>query len=91
MAKQPILSDEKLDGAGFGALIGSTNSVMEPVEIESKPLIRVGFQMEEDVVEKFKALCYWKRTLYKDEFREAMLMAIEKYENDHGELKPKPK
>jgi len=47
--------------------------------------------VNEDVLEKLKAIAYWERTLIKDVVNEALEEAVKRYEKKHGEIQPVPK
>jgi hypothetical protein len=52
---------------------------------------RATFIVNEELLEKLKAIAYWERLLIKDVFNSAMEEAVSKYEKKHGEIKPIPK
>lgn len=52
---------------------------------------RATFILNEDLLDKVKALAYWERKLIKDVINEALLDAVTKYEKKNGTIKPQPK
>ncbi len=52
---------------------------------------RATFIVNEELLEKLKAIAYWERNLIKDEINKALEDRIEKYEKKNGALKPVPK
>jgi hypothetical protein len=53
--------------------------------------IRATFIVNEDLLEKLKAIAYWDRVLIKDVANTALQDAIDNYENKNGTIKPIPK
>jgi len=53
--------------------------------------IRATFIINEDLLEKLKAIAYWERSLIKDVLDKAIQEAVSKYEKKSGEIKPIPK
>jgi hypothetical protein len=51
---------------------------------------RATFIINEDVLEKLKAIAYWERILIKDVIHEAFKEAITNYEKRNGKIKPLP-
>lgn len=47
--------------------------------------------VNEEVLEKLKAIAYWERTLIKDVVNEALEESVKRYEKKHGEIQPIPK
>jgi len=52
---------------------------------------RATFIVNEDLLEKLKAIAYWDRVLIKEVVNTALQEAIAKYEKRNGEIKPTPK
>ena len=52
---------------------------------------RATFIVNEELLEKLKAIAYWDRVLIKDVINTALLEAVVKYEKKNGEIKPIPK
>lgn len=51
---------------------------------------RATFVLEEQVLEKIKAVAYWERRLIKEVVTEALLNYLSEYEKKKGEVKPRP-
>jgi hypothetical protein len=51
---------------------------------------RATFIVDEDLLDKLKAIAYWERVLIKDVVNRALRDAITKYTNDVGDIKPIP-
>lgn len=49
---------------------------------------RATFIVNEDILEKIKAIAYWDRILIKDVVNTALQEAIDKYTKKNGEIKP---
>jgi hypothetical protein len=52
---------------------------------------RATFIVNEDLLEKLKAIAYWDRVLIKDVVNTALQEAVDKYEKKSGAIKPIPK
>ena len=52
---------------------------------------RATFIVNEDLLDKLKAIAYWDRVLIKDVINTALLDAVAKHEKKSGEIKPIPK
>ncbi|SDY06287.1 hypothetical protein [Flavobacterium degerlachei] len=52
---------------------------------------RATFIVNEDLLEKLKALAYWDRVLIKDIINQALEEHISRYEKKNGEIKEMPK
>jgi len=52
---------------------------------------RATFIINEEILEKLKAIAYWDRLLIKDVINTALLDSIIKYEKKNGNIKPIPK
>jgi hypothetical protein len=52
---------------------------------------RATFIINEELLEKVKAIAYWERELIKETINKALQEAISRYEKNHGEVKPVPK
>jgi hypothetical protein len=52
---------------------------------------RATFILNEDLLEKLKAIAYWERQLIKEVVNEALLGVVTNYEKKHGQIKPIPK
>jgi hypothetical protein len=52
---------------------------------------RATFIVNEELLDKLKAIAYWERTLIKDEINKALEDRLEKYEKKNGAVKPIPK
>jgi hypothetical protein len=52
---------------------------------------RATFIINEELLEKVKAIAYWERELIKDTINRALQEAISRYEKKSGEIKPIPK
>lgn len=52
---------------------------------------RATFIVNEDLLEKLKAIAYWDRVLIKDVVNTALQETVAKYEKKNGDIKPIPK
>ena len=52
---------------------------------------RATFILNEDLLEKLKAIAYWDRVLIKEVVNSALQEAVGRYEKKHGDIKPIPK
>jgi hypothetical protein len=52
---------------------------------------RATFIVNEELLDKLKAIAYWDRVLIKDVISKALLETVAKYEKKNGEVKPIPK
>lgn len=52
---------------------------------------RATFIVNEDLLDKLKAIAYWDRVLIKDVVNTALQEIVAKYEKKNGEIKPIPK
>ncbi len=52
---------------------------------------RATFIVNEELLDKLKAIAYWDRVLIKDVVNTALQEAIDKYEKKSGDIKPIPK
>jgi len=52
---------------------------------------RATFILNEDLLDKLKAIAYWDRLLIKEVVNTALQEAVSKYEKTNGEIKPIPK
>ena len=52
---------------------------------------RATFIVNEDLLEKLKAIAYWDRVLIKDVVNTALQEIVVKYEKKNGDIKPIPK
>lgn len=52
---------------------------------------RATFIVNEELLDKLKAIAYWERSLIKDEINKALESRVEKYEKKNGAVKPIPK
>ena len=52
---------------------------------------RATFIINEELLEKLKAIAYWERILIKDVVNTALLDVVAKYEKKSGDIKPIPK
>jgi len=52
---------------------------------------RATFIVNEDLLEKLKAIAYWDRKLIKEVVNTALQDRVDKYEKEIGEIKPIPK
>ena len=52
---------------------------------------RATFIINEELLEKLKAIDYWDRVLIKDVINTALQEAVAKYEKNNGDIKPIPK
>lgn len=52
---------------------------------------RATFIINEDLLEKLKAIAYWDRSLIKEVINTALQDVVAKYEKKNGKLKPIPK
>ena len=51
---------------------------------------RATFIINENLLEKIKAIAYWKRTKIKDIVNKALLKAVQEHEDKNGEIEPIP-
>jgi hypothetical protein len=52
---------------------------------------RATFIVNEELLEKLKAIAYWDRVLIKDVINKALLEVVDSYEKKSGKIKPIPK
>lgn len=52
---------------------------------------RATFIINEDLLDKLKAIAYWDRVLIKDVLDKALREIVDSYEKTNGEIKPIPK
>ena len=52
---------------------------------------RATFIINEELLEKLKAIAYWDRSLIKEVVNNALQEAVVKYEKKNGDIKPIPK
>jgi len=52
---------------------------------------RATFIINEELLDKLKAIAYWDRVLIKDVINTAIQEAVAKYEKENGKIKPIPK
>ena len=52
---------------------------------------RATFIVNEELLDKLKAIAYWDRVLIKDVVNKALQEAVAKYEKKNGDIKPIPK
>lgn len=52
---------------------------------------RATFIVNEDLLDKLKAIAYWDRVLIKDVVNTALQETVAKYEKKNGDIKPIPK
>jgi hypothetical protein len=52
---------------------------------------RATFIINEELLEKLKAIAYWDRVLIKDVINTALQENVDKYEKKNGDIKPIPK
>jgi hypothetical protein len=52
---------------------------------------RATFIINEELLEKLKAIAYWERVLIKDVINTALQENVDKYEKKNGDIKPIPK
>lgn len=52
---------------------------------------RATFIVNEEILEKLKAVAYWERLLIKDVVNTALQEYVDKYESKSGKIKPIPK
>ena len=52
---------------------------------------RATFIVNEELLDKLKAMAYWERVLIKDVVNTALTETVAKYEKKHGDIKPIPK
>jgi hypothetical protein len=52
---------------------------------------RATFIINEELLEKLKAIAYWDRVLIKEVINTALQENVDKYEKKNGEIKPIPK
>jgi len=52
---------------------------------------RATFIVNEDLLDKLKAIAYWDRVLIKDVINKALQDAIDKHQKKSGDIKPIPK
>lgn len=52
---------------------------------------RATFIVKEELLDKLKAIAYWDRVLIKDVVNTALQEAVDKYEQQKGDVKPIPK
>lgn len=52
---------------------------------------RATFILNEELLDKLKAMAYWERNLIKEVVNTALQEAVSKYERKHGDIQPIPK
>lgn len=65
-----------------------TKSSQEGTKVEET---RATFIVNEELLDKLKAIAYWDRLLIKEIISEALEDRVKKYERKNGEVKPIPK
>ena len=79
--------------SSLGSVI-SGNSSLKPKVGRPKTKeneVRATFIVNEEILEKLKAIAYWDRELIKEVVNRALEDAILRYEKKSGEIKPIPK
>lgn len=92
---------------GLGSLLGDNNDEKKPKRGRPKTQFkeitkssqegtkteetRATFIVNEELLEKLKAIAYWERSLIKDEINKALEDRVAKYEKKNGEVQPIPK
>ena len=70
----------------------STREVVKSSQEGTKPNeTRATFIVNEELLDKLKAMAYWDRALIKDVINSALQQAVDKYENKNGQIQPIPK
>jgi hypothetical protein len=98
---------KKSFSGGLNSLLGDTKQAeVAPVTVEPKAKkeitktsqigtkekeTRATFIVNEDLLEKLKAVAYWDRVLIKDIINQALEEHIARYEKKNGEIKAMPK
>ena len=86
-----LLGDQQ-EATKVGRPITSTREVTKTSQEGTKENeTRATFIVNEDLLEKLKAIAYWERLLIKDITNQAFVDAIEKYEKKNGVINPIPK
>lgn len=89
---------------GLGSLLGETDKVKRGRPKTSTRVVtkssqegtkvnetRATFIINEDLLDKLKAIAYWERKLIKEVINNSLQETIEKYESKNGDIKPIPK
>lgn len=87
-----LIGDSGEEPAKRGRPKSSTKEVTKTSQEGTKESeTRATFIVNEDLLEKCKAIAYWDRKLIKDVVGDALQEYIARYEKKDGEIKPVPK
>ena len=74
------------------ALVAQTKEITKSSQEGTKENeTRATFIINEELLEKLKAIAYWDRVLIKDVINTALQENVDKYEKKNGDIKPIPK
>lgn len=77
---------------GLNTLLGGQQTEESTSKKGTKPTeTRATFIVQDETLEKLKAIAYWDRLLIKEVVEEAFIDAIKSYEKKNGPIKPIPK
>ena len=86
------LLGEKPDSPKRGRPVTQTKEITKSSQEGTKENeTRATFIINEELLEKLKAIAYWDRVLIKDVVNTALQETVAKYEKKNGDIKPIPK
>jgi len=96
------MSKKDFTGDTFSLMTGNKPKIGRPVtqtkeitktsqEGTKENETRATFIINEEILEKLKAIAYWDRVLIKDVINTALQETVAKYEKKNGAIKPIPK
>ena len=86
------LLGDKLEKPKRGRPVTQTKEITKSSqEGTKKNETRATFIINEELLDKIKAIAYWERILIKDVINSALQDAVDKYEKKSGAIKPIPK
>ena len=86
------LLGEKPDSPKRGRPVTQTKEITKSSQEGTKENeTRATFIVNEELLDKLKAIAYWDRVLIKDVVNTALQEAVAKYEKKNGDIKPIPK
>jgi hypothetical protein len=86
------LLGEQADKPKRGRPVTSTREITKSSQEGTKENeTRATFIINEELLDKLKAIAYWDRSLIKDVMNTALGEAVAKYEKKNGTIKPIPK
>ena len=86
------LLGEQIEKPKRGRPVTSTREITKSSQEGTKENeTRATFIINEELLEKLKAIAYWDRVLIKDVINTALQETVAKYEKKSGDIKPIPK